>query len=344
MKFLKLKYWPFFATLLFIFILLVVLLINNKQTVSESTDKQKETMAWIYPGNPACSARQEMKDGRQIDVLKPEFFTVSNGLLHIITEDEGCNGFSEEFVSELKQYSREQYVTVSAAGVDNIASFLKESLDSTENLTTLIKFVVDNNLTGIELDFESFGDWDDEVYGNYLQFVTMLGHELHAENKKLMIDGPAIWNKTSESWFNWRYEDFAELPVDKIVVMAYDYHFDYGAGSPVSPLQWTKEVASYTANRLPLDKISIGIPSYGYQGRNGTYRSTILTAEQSKSRPGFTSATRDPRSGEMTWKNGANTYFYTDSISMNMKRQLLADMGINSISVWHLGGNPWFSR
>lgn len=308
------------------------------------TVSDMETMAWVYPGSPACNARTEMKDGRKINILKPEFFTVKNGSLHLIPDTEGCNGFSTEFITELKQYSEEQYVTVSAAGVDNIDSFLNRSLDDTENLTTLVKFVVHNDLTGIELDFESFGDWDNDVYRNYLQFVTVLGHELHAEGKKLMIDGPAIWNKTSESWFNWRYEDFANLPVDKVVVMAYDYHFDYGAGSPVAPMQWTKEVASYTANRLPLEKISIGIPSYGYQGRNGTYRSTILTYEQSKTRQGFISANRDPRSGEMTWQSGANTYFYNDSVSMDMKRQLLADMGITSISVWHLGGNQWFSN
>jgi spore germination protein YaaH len=161
-------------------------------------------------------------------------------------------------------------------------------------------------------------------------------------NKKLMIDGPAISKVSEESWFLWRYADFVSLPVDHIVVMAYDYQYDYGAGSPVAPLSWLKAIVNYTASQYPKEKLTIGLPSYGYQGPNGSYRITILTYDQIKLKKGFSTAKRDPLSGEMTWRSGSTVFFYQDAESLSQKLSAVSSLGITSVSVWHLGGNLWF--
>jgi spore germination protein YaaH len=36
-------------------------------------------------------------------------------------------------------------------------------------------------------------------------------------------------------------------------------------------------------------------------------------------------------------------YDYADSQTLNTKRSLLEHLGIQNVSVWHLGGNQWFS-
>lgn len=343
------KYYLGFAVALFVIAIVLSIYLsmnseNSRTPNTQSTTGSLETMAWIYPGEPSCNALNEIKDGRKIDIVKPEFFTVTNGSLQLISETGHCNEYSQEFLNELKQYSKEQYVTVSGNDAGNIAHFLHTSLTGSDSISTLVNFVLENDITGVEIDFENFGDWEEELYTDYLSFVTVLGNELQQHGKKLQIDAPAIWNEESQSWFIWRYEDFANLPVDKVVVMAYDYHFDYGAGSPVAPLAWIEEVISYTLERLPLEKVSVGLPSYGYKGITGELENEIITYEQATNEPGFETAERDEASSEMTWQSGANTYFYNDSVSMDMKRQLLADMGITSISVWHLGGNQWFSN
>ncbi len=303
-----------------------------------------KTMAWIYPGNPACAAFSEYADGRKIDVLKAEFFTISGGYLTLLdTSNTRCNGYSQQNVARLKQYSTEQFVTISSASVNDMESFFANALNPTsEEVTTLVTFVVSNDLTGIELDFEDFSSWSPDAYADYKTFVSILGTALHAKGKKLMIDGPAISNASEENWFLWRYADFVTLPVDHIVVMAYDYQYDYGAGAPVAPFEWLKNVVTWTSSQFPKEKLTIGLPSYGYQGPKGSYRITILTYDQIKLKKGFGTATRDPLSGEMTWRNGNTVFFYQDSQSLEQKRDLVASLGVTSISVWHLGGNQWF--
>lgn len=303
-----------------------------------------KTMAWIYPGNPACGASTEYADGRKIDVLKSEFFTIAGGFLTLLdSTNTRCNGYTPATIARLKQYSTEQYATVSSASVNDMETFIDTALaPNSTDIEALVDFTVSNSITGIELDFEDFSSWSPTAYTSYKLFVTTLGDALHTQGKKLMIDGPAISNVAEESWFLWNYADFTTLPVDHIVVMAYDYQYDYGAGSPVAPLDWIKAVITYTSTKYPKEKITIGLPSYGYQGAKGSYRITILTNEQIRKKPGYNTAIRDVRSGEMTWRSGSTIYFYQDALSLQQKRDTAASMGITSVSVWHLGGNLWF--
>lgn len=302
------------------------------------------TMAWMYPGSPACVASTEIADGRVIHTLKAEFFTISGGYLTLLdTSNTRCNGYSPQTIARLKQYSTEQFVTVSSANVNDMERFFATALlASSSEITTLVNFVTQNNLTGIELDFEDFSSWTPTAYTNYKLFVTRLGNELRRNGKKLMLDGPAMSKASEESWFIWRYEDFVSLPVDHMVVMTYDYQYDYGAGTPVAPLEWIKNVITYTSAHYPKEKLTIGLPSYGYEGTAGSYRMTILTHAQIKTKTGYATAKRDTSSGEMTWRNGTTVYFYQDTESLRLKRDLVASLGITSISIWHLGGNQWF--
>ncbi len=304
-----------------------------------------EIMAWIYPGGQSCGAKTEYSDGRKINILKAEYFKLSDGgqLSQINESQRACNGYSAANIASLKKYSKEQYATVSSADATIMDQFLTAALQDNTDIKTLVDFTVNNNITGIELDFEDFGGWSAPTYLKYKQFVTKLGNALHAQKKKLIVDGPATSNAVEEAWYVWRYADFNALPVDRLVVMTYDYQYDQGSGEPIAPISWLQNTIKWTLGRFPNKaKLSVGIPSYGYKGTVGTQKFTLLTYEQIKKEPGFSTAQRDPNSFEMTWQNGNNVYFYQDGISMSKKLQIIKNAGISSVSVWHLGGNLWF--
>jgi spore germination protein YaaH len=226
-----------------------------------------------------------------------------------------------------------------------MGTFLTGALSDNTDINTLVSFVMDNNMTGIELDFEDFGGWTPDMYSKYKQFVTDLGNALHKNGKKLMIDGPAVSNQIEENWYAWRYADFVSLQIDSLVVMTYDYQYDQGVGQPISPIIWIQNTIGWVSTKFPdKTRLTFGIPSYGYKGIAGTQKFSLLTYDQIKNEPGFETATRDQSSGEMTWQNGNNVYFYNDIQSMSEKLQAILNSGINSVSVWHLGGNLWFSK
>jgi len=302
-------------------------------------------MAWIYPGDPACNAPSEYSDGRVISVLKPEYFSLgNNGVLTELTEDaNGCNAYSAANVADVKSYSDQQFVTISgtAAGFNTLVG---SSTLTTNFINTLTNFLTNNGLTGVEFDFEGFGTWTATNYSRYKTLCTTVGNSLHSNGFKLMIDGPAIPNATYQGYFLWKYEDFNSLPVDYICVMAYDFMFDNGAGTPVASLADLTASCNWAMSKITNPaRLVIGLNNYGYHGTTDGYSFTIDTYAQSQSLPGFGTATRNSSSGEMVWAQGGVSYNYSDQTTLDGKKTAVYATGLDQISVWHLGGNLWFS-
>jgi spore germination protein YaaH len=301
-------------------------------------------MAWIYPGPPGCNAANEYKDGRVIDTLKPQYYklSASGTLIQLTTANAGCNAYSENNALEIKKYSKSQYVTV-AGNLPGMDALVTSQAKMVQAVTTLKTFLDTVKFTGVEIDFEGFSQWTPQQYQGYKNFLTLLGNTLHQNGYKLMIDGPAV-SANDSSQYQWRYEDFNALPVDYIVVMEYDWQYDSGVGTPVAPFAQEKEVTRAVIGEIKdINKIVIGIPSYGYHGRIGGDSITIDTYAQSQTYPGFTTAKRDKLSGEMMFTHAGIFYDYADSQTLNLKRSLIESLGIKNISVWSLGGNQWFS-
>jgi hypothetical protein len=52
---------------------------------------------------------------------------------------------------------------------------------------------------------------------------------------------------------------------------------------------------------------------------------------------------RDPGSGEIRWESGGVLHDYVDAIALDAKLQVVEDLGVTDVSVWSLGGEPWFT-
>ena len=212
----------------------------------------------------------------------------------------------------------------------------------TQAVQTLLTFLNTVQFTGVELDFEGWAQWTPQQYRGYKQFLTQLGDTLHHHGYKLIVDGPPAIASSGSS-FVWNYADFNTLPVDYIVVLAYDWQFDFGAGTPVAPFSREVEVTNGVRGKITdSNKIVIGIPSYGYHGATGSTAITEETYVQSQAYPGYNTATRDSSSGEMMWTHAGISYDYADVETLAAKRVTIERLGIHYISVWSLGGNHWF--
>src|SRR5260370_41334782 len=127
--------------------------------------------------------------------------------------------------------------------------------------------------------------------------------------------------------------------------MDYDWPYDLGVGTPIAPLAQEQDVTKEIIEKITdINKIVIGIPSYGYHGQMGENTITIDTNAQSRTYPGYDIAKRDSSSAEMMFTSAGVFYDYADSQTLNTKRSLIENLGIKNISVSHLvGGSQWFS-
>ncbi|RKO94707.1 glycoside hydrolase superfamily [Blyttiomyces helicus] len=303
---------------------------------------------WIYPGFPAQNSPTTYRQNK-IDVLKPEYFTITDsGILSLIqyvatNPSETSNAYSIQNVADIKANSSEQYVTVSS-GITGMRNFFQISSSQKNTINILVSFVVDNGLTGIEIDFENFGQWTSTDYANYKNLLIALSKALHAKGKKLSVCGPTWSGDPSISPFpNWNYADFVSLGIDQMCPMIYDNQYDVGGGAPVCPFAWLESWAKYLLTIFGPEVLVAGIPAYGYTATSGKWDIKILTLDQVKALNGYSSATRDPASGEMILNVGNKVFVSSDSTSLDLKRQILIKCGVKYVSVWHLGGNDWFT-
>lgn len=330
-----------------------------------TTTWKSTVQAWFYPdvvGSQACLAQGEYQDGRQIHTLKPEYFRLqTDGTLDELDVGEAanaCNGFSTANATNTLAYSAEQYITVSG-NTAGVTALVASSTAMTNFMNSVVQMATSTNLTGIELDIEGYGSWSTGTTNGYYTFVTNLGNLLHSNGKKLMIDLPPIWNSStfpstvgaqwssvnSTNFYELNYQSFNGLPVDYLVILGYDYQFDWGAGTPIQPLQWVADIITFASAKITdTNRIVIGMPAYGYYGTTGGFS---LTSNQSYNdmagQPGFNTAVRQASSSELMWEDAGISYVYNDATSLETKRLFIENHGIKHVSIWSLGGNKWFT-
>jgi spore germination protein YaaH len=215
-------------------------------------------------------------------------------------------------------------------------------------VATLVAFAQQIGFSGVDIDFEGLTS---SVYPGYLSFVQELGTALHAQGLQLEIDVTAYANAGDESLDAFRYEDAVSLPVDGIVVMAYDFMTDYGAdgargaGDPIAPTDWVGQVMDWAYSKVgDKSRVVIGMPSYGYSGTTGSTSVARGPSSTLAALAGASGAQEFPNAFEETWTSGGTGYVFITASELDSHRAFVVSKGATAISVWSLGGNAWFTK
>jgi hypothetical protein len=308
--------------------------------------------AWIYPGSPGeptCDVPAELSglDSDPVALLKPQYLTVEgSGKVRIDTAAElPCNGFSPGNLAAVRAAAHQVFVTVSA-GTGATKSLLAKSSRRSAALSSIESFVSSNGIDGVDLDFEP-DRWTTAMWASYMTFVGDLAGALRTGGHGVEVDLDAF---TTTPWDAERYADVAAAGAH-LVVMAYDDEYAV-ACSPITPYAWLQQVVGYARSQVPGPDLTIGLPSYGYTTttctRIGHVTSNVPYVTM-QLEPGFPTTAaaveslRDPGSGEIRWESGGVLHDYVDAIALDAKLQVVEDLGVTDVSVWSLGGEPWFT-
>lgn len=289
--------------------------------------------------------------------IKPVWYEVNSSGAVVLRNSStyGVNFYYTAANAKLvRDNSTEQYVDVSLANATWMDTLCGSSTNRSSAISTLTQFCVDNDFTGVEIDFEDFANWTTAQYTNYKTFITELGDNLHINGLRLILCGPPIWNETttstsnewtsrnSQGYYVFKYQDFDTLPVDYLCVMAYDYQYDMGAGSATSPLDWISDIVRFVKSKITnKERIIAGLPSAGYSGATGGYTIIGRTYDYLSGISGFGTATRDSASAELIWAVSGTSYVALDETSVNTKISLVESLGISRVSLWHVGQNKY---
>lgn len=213
---------------------------------------------------------------------------------------------------------------------------------SRQNLINNIINVVNNKgYAGVNIDFEGNLAEDRDLYTGFLR-------ELRGRLKPSGYLSVAVPAKTSGAipWLKgYDYGGIGSI-VDLVFIMAYDWH--HGASEPgaVAPINEVKQTIQYASERIPKNKILIGLPLYGYNWtlpyKPGTVnpgisnQNAIHLAMQYQVPIQYSAEYQSPYFQYVDEKGIRHEVWFEDARSISRKMQLVRQYQLEGVGAWQL--------
>jgi len=312
--------------------------------------------ALLYMTDNPDSIRSFLAHADKIDVLVPTWYHVDeNGLV---------TGAPNPLVMETAKEHRVPVMPIVA--LFNKKHFHELSLNPAAQdrmNDAMVRECKQHGYTGIQFDLENV-DWIDR--DGLTAVVKRSAQSLHQAGFQLNIatvpnapgypsgDGFSKWIFT-----DWRGAyDLAELAksVDLICLMTYDQQTRWTTPGPVAGWQWTVENLDYALAVVPKEKLSLGIPLYGYHWFTGPPNVDKVTGVESPNPSADYISAPDAKllasmyKGTIEWDATDRTawfffyrdqmrewIFFTDLRTFRERYQLTQDRGLQGFCSWVLG-------
>jgi spore germination protein YaaH len=259
-------------------------------------------------------------------------------------------GVSEEKIQELVSFCKENNITmiptVGSYDFKATESAFKDSSSYKKQVEKIIEEIERYGFDGIDLDYEMVNSSYKE---NFLKFLKELSSELEKRDKILSVTVFAKWEdgKYTNHQETRVVQDYSEIAkyADEVRIMAYDYTLQSSEiPGPIAPIDWVRDVLDYAIERIPKEKIWLGVHLYGYQwDSNKTIAFTYTTA--------LSAIVNDPDI-EYVYKEDIGEAYSTFNCSEGYickayfqspegiadRRELAKEYNIAGISYWRLGG------
>jgi spore germination protein YaaH len=312
----------------------------------------------FYMTREPKSVRSFLAHADKIDILVPYWYTVdANGLV--------TGGSNPLVLDAARQHHVPIMPLVTNAGFaqDEFHKLLKNSDAIHQFYAQLVRACKENGYIGFQLDFENV-NWTDR--DGLSTAVAEAAAIFHREGLQVSIATiPNAPGRAGETGFSaWMYQNWRGAydlkalaeSVDLFCLMTYDQHTVWTVPGPVTGWPWTTANLDYALKVVPAQKLSLGIPLYGYHWFSGT---PVKATDKSADKPNPTAdyiSTEDALdlakayNGHVEWDSADRTawfYFYrddfrewiffTDVRTFRERYDLVKQRGLAGFCSWVLG-------
>ena len=255
------KYFLFFC-------LFSIFLIPQK---SFAADYNLEKIFYLPAFNAVKGVASLEKNWQKIDILSPQY--------HVLTANLKITG---SFGPKLKKIIKDRNLKVMplVANANFNQNTIHKLLTSPESQDKIIQRLVDlasaNKYIGWQFDFENISYLDKDLYSS---FVEKSAESLHKNGLILSVAATSrsVDYEDTDAFKNWGgVFDYARIAkaVDFVSLMTYD---DPDSVGPVASLPFIDKVLNYVKDKIPPEKLSLGIPLYNWGWSTNPFKKTIAS-------------------------------------------------------------------
>lgn len=324
--------------------------------VSGCLQSGAKPVALFYLTDSPESIRSFMAHKGKIDLLVPTWYSV---------DDEGLvTGAPNPTVLDAARQDGLPVMPILALFGKKKFHDLAASSDAQQRMNdAMIREAKQHGYAGFQFDFENLNYLDRD---GLTAVVERSAAELHKAGLQLTIatvpNAPGYPGKGA--FAKWIYTDWRgaynlaalSKSVDLICLMTYDQQTRWTMPGPVAGWQWTVDNLDYALQAVPKEKLSLGIPLYGYHWFTGAPTIDKTTGEEKPNPSADYIGTEDALQlatafgGKVEWDavdHSAYFYFYRDQMrewifytdlrTFRDRYQLVSDHKLEGFCSWVLG-------
>ncbi|MGN0334653.1 MAG: glycosyl hydrolase family 18 protein [Lachnospiraceae bacterium] len=271
-------------------------------------------------------------------------FTEEGELVEPFTDDRWM-------VEAALQFGTRPILTLTPLGPDGrfdnrLISAVVRNTDSRDRLIeNLLAVMQEKGYQGLDIDFEYILAEDRDLF---TAFVQACADAMHMAGYTLSV---ALAPKTSADQPGLLYagKDYRALgaAADSVLLMTYEWGYTYGPPMAVAPLNKVRQVVEYAVTEIPTEKISLGIPNYGYDWplpfvRGSTKAKTIGNVEAVQLAVAYGAIIRfDEVAGSPYFHytdtmGSAHEVWFEDVRSLQGKFDLIDEFGLRGPGYWQI--------
>lgn len=208
----------------------------------------------------------------------------------------------------------------------------------------LLETVRQKGFQGVDVDFEYIKAEDRDAFTNFVAELTEIMNE---EGYQVSV---ALAPKTSRDQPGLLYQgkDYGGLgaAANRVLLMTYEWGYAFGPPMAVAPLNKVRQVVEYAVTEIPVAKINLGIPNYGYdwplpfergvtQARSIGNVEAVQIAVQQGATIEYDEVAQSPFFVYI--ENGVeHEVWFEDARSIQAKFDLMEEFGIRGTGYWQL--------
>jgi cellulose synthase/poly-beta-1,6-N-acetylglucosamine synthase-like glycosyltransferase/spore germination protein YaaH/peptidoglycan/xylan/chitin deacetylase (PgdA/CDA1 family) len=303
---------------------------HSKPSIAKPLQKQIRSAFYVNWDAQSFYSLKENID--KLNIVMPEWFFISAGADTVITDIDSralllMRKNKIPVMPMLSNYYNEKW------DGNAVHKFISSPVKRKSLIDNLLKLLVKNKFSGLNIDFETLAESNDE---NLSQFQKELYETLHKKGFIVTQDIPPFntdYNMRDLS----KYNDF-------VVLMAYDLHYATSKPGPVSPIDWVEEAVINSLKYLPPEKLIVSVPTYGYdwpdgdEGNDITFEEAIVTAKESEGEIDFDNDYFNLDYDYYDDNDHRHQVWFSDAATCFNTMRLAADYNAAGVALWRLGG------
>ena len=313
--------------------------------------KVKQT-AWIPPWDYKNGIESFKRFESQFHSISPVTFQINN--------DGTLTQRIDPNLKDLKEIAIQKNTKLIPSIGNFDSNLMKNIFDSPDNTQRHIQSIVQTVQTyeydGIDLDYESIQPSNKDAF---LDFVKKLSIELKKNNKILSVTVMSKWGDDvmyTGSPGTRAVQDWTIIGqwADEVRIMAYDFTpLSSSKEGPIAPIGWVERVLQYAVEKIPPEKVWLGVPLYSYEWvmptkdseevkiRTNSYTYNVVKSKILVHDYVDIKYDEEYQEGYAEYKCLENYFciiFYSTPESVKARKGLAEKYNIAGVAYWRLGG------